>query len=433
MNDRLRATYESFIESAYWPPEKRTEARRPALERMLRHARQHVPFYSSRLDVLFTQPDRVDWTRWDEIPILTREDVLQDGRAMLSEAPPPGHGRVLSATTTGSTGAAITVHRTDYSAMMNAAVIHRLHQWHALDWRRNFLASVDSERSSDEMVQGPPWGPPWLRDSTGASYSISRLTEPGVVLAHLRAIDIQYLACRPKYAQYLALETMRRGVEIKLDAILGFSTGIVADEREDCLKAFGARMIGQYGSKEGQLMACQCPTGTHYHINEEIALVEILRDDGRACAPGEMGRVVVTSVHNFVQPMIRYDQGDLAVAGTPCSCGRTLGVIEQIVGRTTQLFRFPDGTRRFPRATRDVRRLLGADYYQIAQVGPLAIEVRYVRPAGRASQDAETVVAELVRRGTHEGAKIVVRAVDSLDRADGGKFLEYVCELGPEA
>jgi len=29
-----------------------------------------------------------------------------------------------------------------------------------------------------------------------------------------------------------------------------------------------------------------------------------------ACAPGEIGRVVVTPLHNFAMPLFRYDIGD---------------------------------------------------------------------------------------------------------------------------
>ena len=44
-------------------------------------------------------------------------------------------------------------------------------------------------------------------------------------------------------------------------------------------------------------------------------VVEVLRADGSACAPGETGRVVVTNLHNFAMPMIRYELGDQAAFG----------------------------------------------------------------------------------------------------------------------
>src|SRR4029077_7575177 len=56
---------------------------------------------------------------------------------------------------------------------------------------------------------------------------------------------------------------------------------------------------------------------------------------------GETGEVAVTDLHNLACPMIRYLNGDLAVAhgDTPCRCGRGLTRIGPIEGRTTETMR----------------------------------------------------------------------------------------------
>jgi phenylacetate-CoA ligase len=141
-----------------------------------------------------------------------------------------------------------------------------------------------------------------------------------------------------------------------------------------------------------------------------------------------MGRVVVTTLYNFGQPIIRYDLGDLAVWGADtCACGRTLKVIDRVVGRSTNLFRFPDGTTVAPFVSQPLAEALGARYVQIAQVQPLEIEVRYVPEEGR-SRDHEAAAA-IVRRITHPEAIIRVRSQPDLVRTDGGKFMEAVSEL----
>jgi phenylacetate-coenzyme A ligase PaaK-like adenylate-forming protein len=69
-------------------------------------------------------------------------------------------------------------------------------------------------------------------------------------------------------------------------------------------------------------------------VQSESVLLEIVDDAGRACAPGRAGRVVVTSLHNFATPLIRYELGDLAEFGAPCACGRSLPVISRVLGRS---------------------------------------------------------------------------------------------------
>lgn len=58
-----------------WSNETLLAYQRNQLEQLLRHARKHVPFYSKRLDCLFTKSDQIDWSRWQEVPILKRSDL----------------------------------------------------------------------------------------------------------------------------------------------------------------------------------------------------------------------------------------------------------------------------------------------------------------------------------------------------------------------
>jgi phenylacetate-CoA ligase len=49
-------------------------------------------------------------------------------------------------------------------------------------------------------------------------------------------------------------------------------------------------------------------------------------------------------LNNLTTPLIRYDTGDLAViADKPCSCGRTLPTIKNIIGRKDAVIRTEEG------------------------------------------------------------------------------------------
>ena len=306
----------------------------------------------------------------------------------------------------------------------------RSHAWHDLDWSQTLLFWYGDNPAEDypHYDTGPAWGPPWLAQATSRTLRLSRFSRPKDILNFIRDKDIEYLSTRPLSAQSLALEAMERdGHGSPLRAIIGFSTGVSDDQRDDCRRGLGARLISSYASKEGQNMAFECRAGTHLHVNEEMVLVEILDDEGEPCAAGQVGRVVVTVLFNFAQPIIRYDHGDLAIPGPRCQCGRTLNVIERVVGRQMQMFRFPDGTKISPMTTKSMSTALGARYLQLAQVGPLEIEVRYVPIEGQRRD--EHAVTALVRRVTHPDAHVRFRAQPDLVRTDGGKFIETVCEL----
>jgi phenylacetate-CoA ligase len=58
--------------------------------------------------------------------------------------------------------------------------------------------------------------------------------------------------------------------------------------------------------------------------------------------------VVVTDLHNFAMPLIRYDINDYATLGGPCSCGRGLAVIQFVLGRVSNMLTLPFGKKIWP-------------------------------------------------------------------------------------
>lgn len=422
--------YDRLMESQYQPAERRLDRQRGNLERLLKHAKAHVPFYASRLDAVFSPSGEIRWERWDELPILKRNDLLTCRESMQSQSLPAYQGRVARSMTSGSSGEPITVSASSYSKIALSASVFRAQRWHGFDWSRNFLTWGGLDATSpmdDEKPAGDVnWGPGWLKESTGKARYLAGTTRPQDVLRAIDAGGVSYLGTRPRRAQQLADEAKRLGMDVKLDAILGFGTAAFPDVRDDCEAAFGARIVSPYSSKEGHLMAFQCPTGPHFHINEETTLIEIVDDVGNACPPGVTGRVLVTSLFNLAQPVIRYDQGDLASFGPDCSCGRTLRVLDAIAGRVTHLFRFPDGSRVSPSLPRDFGQVLGAKYWQVAQIGPLHLEVRYVPAERQANRHGAAVV---IRERINPAAEVSFLERPDLVRDASGKYLEFVCEL----
>lgn len=113
--------------------------------------------------------------------------------------------------------------------------------------------------------------------------------------------------------------------------------------RETIQAAFGCPVYDQYGAAETGWIAAECPRGK-LHVFSFAHVVEVLDDDNRPTRPGEMGRIVVTPLHNYAMPLIRYDIGDTArVSGEPCTCGSPLPAWDEITGRVVHHFVRADG------------------------------------------------------------------------------------------
>jgi hypothetical protein len=109
--------------------------------------------------------------------------------------------------------------------------------------------------------------------------------------------------------------------------------------------------------------------------------------------------------------------------------------LDRIAGRTTHLFRFPDGRRVAPTLPFEtILQLLSAKYWQLAQVSPFVLELRYVPSTPNAHEidipkSSHLEIASIVRARIHPDATVRLKALPDVPRTFGGKYIEYVCEL----
>jgi phenylacetate-CoA ligase len=421
--------YDMLQESQWWSADAIRNYQRGQLSQLLRHARTNVPFYESRLDPVFKGNDDIDWSRWSEIPIVTRKDMREHHNAMQARELPAGHGPTGVVETSGSSGVAISITTNRLSGLANDGLRWRSQGWNLLDWSLGLLI----REGDDPLDAAPPlgkrvgiWGPPW-DDAAQEGYclQINKLANGSDVLALFQSAHLSYLNTGPKTAHTLALDAVRLGLEMQIEAVLCQGEAVGEEDREIAQRVFGARLIEHYSSKEAGQIAHTCPRG-HLHINSEVMFVEVVDRNGQACAPGEKGRLIVTPLYHTAQPLIRYEQGDWVTAGWACSCGRQLPVLESVAGRELAMFHHPDGRAVVQVLPPEARRALYCHHMQIAQVGANDYEVRFV-PQGAAKPDQSLFLTHF-RRVFFDDARVVFVPVEDIPLTAGGKALEYINE-----
>ena len=107
-------------------------------------------------------------------------------------------------------------------------------------------------------------------------------------------------------------------------------------------EAFGVRPFDLFATTEG-LWGTECEHHTGIHLFEDMTIVENVDQDGRLVPDGQPGaRLLVTSLFNRTQPLIRLELADAVVLDPdPCPCGRTLRRIRSIHGRSDDVIRLP--------------------------------------------------------------------------------------------
>ncbi|MPZ30885.1 MAG: AMP-binding protein [Rhodospirillales bacterium] len=420
----------------WWPADRLRDGQQAQLKRLLDHATRHVPFYRHRLSELADADGEAFWQGWRELPLLTRQDVQRAGDDLLSHALPDGHGELTEVYTSGSTGKPIHAVRSDLWLLMWSAVTVREHLWHGRDFSGKLAAIRESTPGKAPHPDGERlenWGFSTADIfRTGPCVSLNITTPVDDQLEWLCREEPDYLLTHPTMLDRLIRRSAETGLRPKrLRQVLTISEILAPGLRQLCRAEWGAPVVDTYSTREAGYLALQCPDTDHYHLQSETALVEILDPAGKPCAPGEIGRVIVTPLHNLAMPLLRYDVGDHAEVGAPCPCGRDLPVIRRILGRRQNMLRTAGGERWPLLSSDDIGKLLALApirQYQFAQTHPDRIEVRL--QAARTLTDGEVRgIVDWAQAKFGQGFRIDLAFPAELLRTASGKFEDFVCLL----
>jgi phenylacetate-coenzyme A ligase PaaK-like adenylate-forming protein len=415
-------------ESQWWPREQLVAWQRQHLRPLLTHARSSSPYYRYRLNRVFRPSGEIDWDRWHEIPIVTREDVLKNYKTMLSTAPIPGHGPFQDVQSSGSTGHPVTVRTTRWLMEMGTASNWRAHQWANLDWSRTLVSTQARDERYTEGDDLGTWGPPWNPTSRrGRNLYTHYSTDQDLLLRLIGDEKATYHATSAFSAEMSAEYAIENGADVQLEAILTRGGAVTERLRETVRQAFGARVVEFYSSKEAGAIAQPCPTGSGLHVNSESLFFEVVDESGMPVAPGKSGRAIVTPFGSTALPLIRYDQGDIVVAGDACSCGRCLSLIASISGRERSFLRHPDGRQAAPDMPYEIYQWIGAARVQLAQVGPTNFEVRYTRRDWNMPRN-EPAFIKAFRELFFDDANLTFVEMEDIPMSPSGKFLAAIVE-----
>ncbi|GAB5605790.1 phenylacetate--CoA ligase family protein [Sideroxyarcus sp. TK5] len=403
--------------------------------RLAQHAWQHSPFYRLRFEQAGLDV-REPWTRerYTRIPLLTRSELMLQLEHLQCHALPPGHGQTYRTQTSGSTGQTVTVLRTDATQLFWLACSMRDHLWQ----QRDLSATLAVIKATTPVVDDPVlaarqgWGPPAsLLGKTGPCYS-QPLSMPVAQQARwLARIAPHTLLTYPTNLAAL-LDLHERG-EAPLPATLRevrtVGETLHPGLRDRCA-ALGLAVVDLYSSQELGIIALQCPQSGLYHTQDENLIVEVLDEQGLPCAPGEVGRVVITDLHNYATPLIRYEIRDHAEAGPPCSCGRGLATLKRIMGRRRNMVMLPDGSRHWPLVgAHRFREIADIRQYQVVQHSLTDVEVRLVTP-DVITPEQEARLTEMLHAAIgHPFPLRFSYSAQELPKTTGGKFEEFISLL----
>ena len=342
-SDRMQEL-DRLLFSQYWPRRVLEHAQLKALKRAIAYATTHVPYYAAH--PRWNSKEAANINALSDLslfPILTKAQVRDFNESLTTEERPL-RDALLSTKTGGSTGTSLSLKfNHDAQQHRNAAAMRSdmWAGWRPGDWTGCLWGSPAYPEGLKQRLRNV------LRDRL-VYLDTMRLDEVSM-RTFLRSMQRKHMDALFGHAHslyILADFALKNGIRVPPPhAIVSTSMMLLASERARIEEAFKCKVTDRYGCEEVGLIASECEQHSGYHVCAEHIIVEILDEAGRPCAPGEIGRVIVTDLENRGMPLFRYEVGDLAAwAKTPCPCGRGLPTLERIVGRQADCLQRTDGS-----------------------------------------------------------------------------------------
>lgn len=326
----LFAVYNSLLSSQWLSREELHELQKERLKRLLDFVCTNVPFYKS-----FAAENEDTWEIFTTLPKLTRDD-LRNNTINLTPLVKDPHYTVSK--TSGSTGRSLTIHVSNTSWAFHHANILRILSWFGIApfEKQGRIAGrlVDFESKVKVAIKD------WLFNRIRLPvFSLSKNTCRAFYFRMLKS-KVRYLygyaTGLAEYTRFLRKENLA-GKRLGLKAIVSTAEVLRDEVRDLIMDYFGCPVVNIYGSAEVGIIAGECPHGK-LHTPVESIVVE--------SAPSGVEwaekKILVTDLHNYAMPVIRYELGDLVSPGRQnCKCGRNLPVLlDRIWGRTASMFEF---------------------------------------------------------------------------------------------
>lgn len=400
---------------------------RMRLRALVRHSAEQAPQFAARLRAAGLSPEELgEPDALQDLPPLTRRDLVEAGDSLFCRMIPQDHGGCCRLSTSGSTGEPVTIRWTQRCDLHLFASVLRGQLWHGhqMSGRR----AIQRARAT-QSARRQQWEPPYsLLFKTGPLLLEPPTCPVGELVDRLVEFSPQRLAVFPSALREIIVELERTGRRLpEIQDIRTYSETVTSELRAEVRRFFGREVVDSYGSIEAGLIATQCPEAGTYHVVENI-LLDVVDADGRPCAPGETGRVLVTHLLNYATPLIRYQLGDYAEVAEPCPCGRPFASIRRFLGRERNLLLRPDGTRHWP--VWGVRRWaaqFAVRQFQFIQTDRRTMTAKMFADR-RPTADQESVLTAILQ--DQLGCPFEFRyewQSEPLPRGAGGKFEEFIC------
>ncbi|HET8800073.1 MAG TPA: hypothetical protein VFN01_02710 [Marinobacter sp.] len=402
-----------------WSAAEKASYQDEHLHRMIRHCRQHVPYYQQ----LFAEHGlhENDITSVQDllrIPILDKDTL----RARAGDFSAIGEKPFIQQNTSGSTGTPLTLAVDERTYKMAMALVVDHEEYHGIPFgaRRATFAGRMVQRAEN-------MSPPFSRYNRAenqrlySSYHLNNETFPD----YRRDLDrfapeelIGYPSALSDIATYY--QNTNSTPRFRPKAIITNSETLLAWQRERLERVFGCPVRDYYGTAEYVVFAGQDRDGI-YRTSPVLGITEVLPETEQT----KTGDLVATTLTNTCMPLLRYRVGDSATVSDDDAGNRIQrNALSSINGRIDDYIETPDG-RKIGRIDHIFKGMSGIKEAQVIQDSPDHCTINVVKDTIFNSIDENLLKSNFNAR-TSQKMKITVSILKTIPKGPNGKFRSVI-------
>jgi phenylacetate-CoA ligase len=399
------------------------------LTNLLRHAHAESKFWRARM------PDRlINADVFEKLPVLDRNQLTSQVKAEGCLIAKQANSRFQINRTSGSTGKPLEIYSSAENGYYNG--IRTLAQYfiNGLSFDEN-RTRISLPRQASEILakrQKMELGQGWIGQlgklyRSGLSKTITYAHDNESLVTELKKHPVGYLISPARYVEILIDQGGYALMEdLKIKCWIHMS-----DYRNPNLlgglKRLGITCLSSYSADEAGPIAYECrhQEGVYHiaHTNvvvEEDESVQVNDIDGR-----KLNRLLVTHLHSYATPIIRYDIGDFGRVMDGCACGHKGKVIAHVFGRGKHFLKCPDGkTIPFYVSPRVLRNVCEYAEYRMRQTEIDTISLELCRKEELTPEQVQRLV-QVIKAASDEAFKVTIKTTPEIDWSDNPKRLVF--------
>lgn len=317
-NNSIFRHYDFLKKSQHWSIDELLAHQFDKLKSLIEYAYKNSEYYRAKYDNNNIKPEMIkSLADFKKIPPITKDELLNHAHKIQIKN---GSEKLFYSETSGSTGKPLVFYRNKDWDAWHRASIFRGYSWYNVNpwerngyfWGYNIAFKKKIKTTLLDMMQNR------FRLFSYKDEEISAFTDKLSNASFLSG----YSSMIYEVAKKINSESNKQR-QFHLKMIKGTSEKIFDTYQEEVERAFGKKMISEYGAAEAGIIAFECPKG-NMHINMETVIVE-----------EENNEILVTNLVSKSFPIIRYKLGDYIAIDrdTKCECGMQHYIIKEILGR----------------------------------------------------------------------------------------------------